>query len=567
MSSLLTAIRSFNKDAARVLEKADFRTDADIETLTRQDLNELFPGVEKLKLRKQIFATVQKHEPIDELFREAKKIIPDEYLEAARTNHGVLVHYLRNLKDLKTQMVVLQRSLDDQINLLEKFGNSLTHQESGTGASTSASSAQVKKGNGPIDDHTQGALDTDDAEETPSSTSGIMSLSYNNFSLGSMYKTLTYSKPVLLEVKYKTVVRGKTFGADQAFMGKLKDQLHGVQLTESGAGYQITFLFCPISSRIGSDVQAAMADVRDDKPVILVLMHHSQEPKFTTSVKTWDLDSQITNIILHVSVFYHEMEPGLLKCQENDTAVSCIQNKILEFCPGGRANTSGQCNMAVENERRRAGNTTDADNAMDISTGSAYGVPQEKTDTFPMLTPQEVKYKTVVSGKTFGADQAFMDKLKAKPQGVQLTESGAGHQITFLFCPISSRIGSDVQAAVAEVRDDKPIILVLMHHSREAKVTPSMRTWSQYVDHTKILLHVSVFYHETEPGLLKCQQNDVAAVSQIHEKLGELFPPICKVVSGQSKRAKTDDEVSGKDNGPDRNTGWRFFDRWSKSSK
>lgn len=56
-----------------------------------------------------------------------------------------------------------------------------------------------------------------------------------------------------------------------------------------------------------------------------------------------------------------------------------------------------------------------------------------------------------------------------------------------------------------------------MHHTREAKNTVPMRTWSEY---PKIKLAVHTFFHDTTPGLLNCQQNNEAAL-KIQNKLFE----------------------------------------------
>lgn len=46
-----------------------------------------------------------------------------------------------------------------------------------------------------------------------------------------------------------------------------------------------------------------------------------------------------------------------------------------------------------------------------------------------------------------------------------------------------------------------------------------MRTWHDNPE-PEVVLHVNVFYHETIPGLLTCQQNN-DAVSKIQKKLLE----------------------------------------------
>lgn len=80
-----------------------------------------------------------------------------------------------------------------------------------------------------------------------------------------------------------------------------------------------------------------------DVPVILVSMQHTLDVKHTALRRTW---SNYSNVVLHVSVFYHEAERGLLRCQENDAAVSWIQNKLLEFSIPGSKYVTAEWNDA-----------------------------------------------------------------------------------------------------------------------------------------------------------------------------------------------------------------------------
>lgn len=64
----------------------------------------------------------------------------------------------------------------------------------------------------------------------------------------------------------------------------------------------------------------------DDKPVILVLMHHELQP--LSYLWRWNDDP---NVVLQVHVFFHETKHGLLKCKENSVAISAVRNKLLEY--------------------------------------------------------------------------------------------------------------------------------------------------------------------------------------------------------------------------------------------
>lgn len=48
-----------------------------------------------------------------------------------------------------------------------------------------------------------------------------------------------------------------------------------------------------------------------------------------------------------------------------------------------------------------------------------------------------------------------MSQMKKKLPNVDFVEDNKDHKITILFCPISSRIGADVTAAMSEVKGDE----------------------------------------------------------------------------------------------------------------
>ncbi|KAM6905762.1 uncharacterized protein PEZ65_017114 isoform 1-T1 [Lycodopsis pacificus] len=133
MSRLLKEIQQIDKEAAVELQKADLQTDSDIEVLTREELLQLFPAVADIKLRRAIYNVI--HKPVQALqmpqsnhkrevelvLNKLKEFIPSEYFRAALTGDGVLVDYLRILKDMKTQMDHVQGFLEAHISLLEEF--------------------------------------------------------------------------------------------------------------------------------------------------------------------------------------------------------------------------------------------------------------------------------------------------------------------------------------------------------------------------------------------------------------------------------------------------------------
>lgn len=314
MSVLLKEIKRISREAASVLEEAGFRTDSEIQSLTREDLHELFPGYKKLKLRKNIFEIIHKQKRTDVLLKELKDFIPHDSLRAALNSNGVLVDYLPILKEMKTQLENVQNFLEAHIGLLEEFTKN-QNQKPDNGSlgdiSTSSSSGPVvpfcRQTMGPptgAQDTSQGAQDF----------------------------------PSVAKVMYQKIVSGKNFDADAQLLAKVKAQdPYGVQLIESDQDSKIIIVFCTISSRVGTDVETAMSKVKDNKPVILVLMHHSHEAK-NISPRT---SPEYPQVVLKVSVFFHDTVHGLLKCHQNDDAASLIQKKLLKYSIQGRMDTRG----------------------------------------------------------------------------------------------------------------------------------------------------------------------------------------------------------------------------------
>ncbi|XP_076613071.1 uncharacterized protein LOC143336685 isoform X3 [Chaetodon auriga] len=319
MSLLLEKIKRANPQAAKVLEEANLRTDSCIQSLTREDLRDLFPGPENIQMRKHIFEIIQE-QPVDELISKLKASIQRQPSGASLTSNGILFDYLRLLKGMKTQMDSIQGFLNPHIGLLEELCNHQPDQQS-----DKDSWIQIP----PVE-----KASFSSGPSTPDTRDQVMR--HGDQSRGHLqeFQGSSFNTQATLEVRYQVVVTGKTFDADVQLMHKVlkssnqaEDQ---VQFDRNSVNHQVTVLFCPICSRVGSDIEAAMSDgkVQDGKPVILVLMHHTHEPRPTPSVQA---RGSYPGIVLEVSVFFHERAHGLLPCEENNSAASGIRRKLLEY--------------------------------------------------------------------------------------------------------------------------------------------------------------------------------------------------------------------------------------------
>ncbi|KAM9356076.1 uncharacterized protein KZ484_014079 isoform 23-T26 [Pholidichthys leucotaenia] len=143
MSGLLKEIEGVDQKAAATLREADICTDAEIQCLSREELNGLFPGAENLKLRRKIFDIILQKKPTNDVLKEVRNLVPEESLRAALTGDGVLVDYLCLVKDIKTQVNNVTTFFDVQIDLLEEGSKARSLQEPTTDKHLKTSKSQT----------------------------------------------------------------------------------------------------------------------------------------------------------------------------------------------------------------------------------------------------------------------------------------------------------------------------------------------------------------------------------------------------------------------------------------
>nr|XP_023649104.1 uncharacterized protein LOC111834250 isoform X2 [Paramormyrops kingsleyae] len=140
-----------------------------------------------------------------------------------------------------------------------------------------------------------------------------------SFPLRELYKILSSCCPVHM------LAAGETYQADNTFLQKLKLKQQ-IELC-SAESCSVILLFCPVVSRIGTDMEAAMARVTEEKPVILVFMHHCHDPSQMTNI---EVQPSRSNIVKAVHCAFHESQ-GLLECTENEEAVAEVHFMLLGY--------------------------------------------------------------------------------------------------------------------------------------------------------------------------------------------------------------------------------------------
>ncbi|GAA6104995.1 coiled-coil domain-containing protein 25 isoform X2 [Tachysurus ichikawai] len=88
----------------------------------------------------------------------------------------------------------------------------------------------------------------------------------------------------------------------------------------------VNVFFCPIVSRAGTDIEAALARVRGDKPTIVFVLHHTFSDEFTLpNSSRYEREN-----LLMVDVLFHE-NSGLLNCSKNNEAITKAGNYLKKY--------------------------------------------------------------------------------------------------------------------------------------------------------------------------------------------------------------------------------------------
>ncbi|CAN9507531.1 unnamed protein product [Ophioblennius macclurei] len=112
------------------------------------------------------------------------------------------------------------------------------------------------------------------------------------------------------------------------------------------------------------------------------------------------------------------------------------------------------------------------------------------------------KFFVIQTGKTNDAHKRVIKTLRSR--GQKKAESIQDADYCLVFCPVTSRVGTDVSEAIEHLPDGKPAVLVVMHHTFNTKqVIPRSR---RLVKDQRVRLTLDCLFHQNK--LLNCQFND-----------------------------------------------------------
>nr|XP_020512189.1 uncharacterized protein LOC110001097 isoform X4 [Labrus bergylta] len=273
--------------------------------------------------------------------------------------------------------------------------------------------------------------------------------------------------------KFYVSVSGTTHGAHVPWVKQFRGMGHTEVQSEGESNYIL--LFCPIVSRVGTDISEALENLQhSNKAVILVVMHHTFNTDYVLAESRRLVNNP--NVCLVVDCLFHEGR--LLNCNRNGIAWF----EIKKFF--GAASLPAQVSVR-DNIRKFSG----------------------------------TKFYVSVSGTTHGAHVPWVKQFRG--MGHTEVQSEGESNYILLFCPIVSRVGTDISEALENIRhSNKAVILVVMHHTFNTDYV--LAESRRLVNNPNVCLVVDCLFHEGR--LLNCNRNDIAWF-EIEKFLGVASPP------------------------------------------
>ncbi|XP_029705104.1 uncharacterized protein [Takifugu rubripes] len=255
--------------------------------------------------------------------------------------------------------------------------------------------------------------------------------------------------------KFFVYVASETKNAYMEWVSKMKRVGHTEVNIQEDADYNL--VFCPVKSRIKTDIDEALEGLPDNKAVILVVMHHTFDPDLV--IVESRLQELPRNVRLTVdSLFY---QGRLLRCNRNDIAWNQIQKTFN----------------------------------IPIPEPSWWMRPFNLSGT---------KFFVYVASETKNAHMEWVSKMKRVGHTEVNIQEDADYYL--VFCPVKSRIKTDIDEALEGLPDNKAVILVVMHHTFDPHLMIVESRLQELPRNVRLTVD-SLFY---QGRLLWCNRNDIA---------------------------------------------------------
>ncbi|KAG5277069.1 hypothetical protein AALO_G00113210 [Alosa alosa] len=146
-----------------------------------------------------------------------------------------------------------------------------------------------------------------------------------------------------------------------------------------------------------------------------------------------------------------------------------------------------------------------------------------------------VKVHEVTIGNTLNCEKDFRTCLRLKLRSWTGT-TNSDCDVILAYCPIVSRVGTDIEAALGKIPGGKPTVLVVLHHTFDQDfIVPDTRRFVNRHD----MITVNCLFHESQ-GLMRGQLLDTALEDTLRFLRKYDYPPhqdedsVAKVPGSQS---------------------------------
>ncbi|XP_056880501.1 uncharacterized protein LOC130520785 isoform X2 [Takifugu flavidus] len=255
--------------------------------------------------------------------------------------------------------------------------------------------------------------------------------------------------------KFFVYVASETKNAHMEWVSKMKRVGHTEVNIPEDADYYL--VFCPVKSRIKTDIDEALEGLPDNKAVVLVVMHHTFDPDLV--IVESRLQELPRNVRLTVdSLFY---QGRLLWCNCNDITWNQIQK--------------------------------------------TFNIPIPEPSWWKRLfNLSGTKFFVYVASETKNAHMEWVSKMKRVGHTEVNIPEDADYYL--VFCPVKSRIKTDIDEALEGLPDNKAVILVVMHHTFDPDLVIVESRLQELPRNVRLTVD-SLFY---QGRLLRCNRNDIA---------------------------------------------------------
>ncbi|XP_053086563.1 uncharacterized protein LOC113531247 isoform X2 [Pangasianodon hypophthalmus] len=298
--------------------------------------------------------------------------------------------------------------------------------------------------------------------------------------------------------KFFVLLSGNTLSAHTKIVDHLKNQRPDLQEVQTVDECDFVLVFCPVVSRAGTDIEAAVGKLQNaagTKPAVLVVLHHTFEPECVVP----DSSSAVTRKnSITVDCLFHE-DKGLLQCHKNDESLARITNIIKSQASKENGSSWSEYVWSWNPWSRSAPEEKQCGKEEVKEQGPKTS---EHEDIF-----SGNKFLVLLFGNTFDAHKKIVDHLKNQRPDLQEVQTVDECDFILVFCPVVSRAGTDIEAAVKKLQNaagTKPAVLVVLHHTFDPDcVVPD----SSRVVTRKNSITVDCLFHEDQ-RLLQCHKND-----------------------------------------------------------